>query len=1009
MTVQATFAADFTQFDAAVQTAALKLKTFQTGTASVEKSLARMTDGFTGRKLIQDATLAAEAISRIGGTSKLTQSELERVSAMAKDAADKLRAMGQEVPPKIQALASAVDPIPGKLSLVDRAAASVKSSLVQMASGFALGNLVTGALNSLGQAFLRTVADAQKLTVLSGSFERLTASIGTSGGAMLAVTRSATKGLISDLDLMQSTNKAILLGLPVTSAEMGTLSKAAITLGRAMGQDATKSLDDLITALGRSSPLILDNLGLTVKVGEANQAYAQKLGKTVDELTDAEKKMAFYTAAMEAANRKTEELGDVHLTAADQVNRMTTAISDAAAELAAAGNGSGVLVSTLGVLADLASKAAKGLKDYREAAARVDEAHPGVNEFSRQSLIQEAARRIQLERSTAMAAERAVGINQPAAFSAGASAADIKAVEEQSKNLTKQLDKQIAAANRAKEAQDAWLKSTAEHSQPLQDLALGVKWAYSETEKWHRVVTALPLPQVSDGIHGMADAVDQELIPSLKAAQMQALGFQATYAAAILTIEQSSGPTFTAFGENVKAGFQTAFESIGPTIQKALMGGGDVLKSVGAVFGGALTESIFGKGSGIANKITNVFGDTLGGAMNALLPGLGSILGPLLNGIANKFKDWFGGPDAKELAGRDASHAFEAQLAASLTQMERLEAGGDRWKQTVIAVRDAYMSVGRTEQEALDVSRRLWEAEKLGPDAVKAVIADISTTLTEGYLPASEQATAISAIGWQGVIDMIAEAQDEAEEAADALKKQTEETEKILDRFGANFTERSEEMLHEFDLLAAAGLNQNFIFSKMGSEIEKYISDMALAGQAIPAAMQPIIDEFMRWAAAQGIVIDGLNGLSGWSAGARAGGGGNGGAYGGDYEDDGTGNARIGTGDMGGQRVRDLINSGRATLEEVNRYRADNNGDESRLEDAFPGFAGGTQGKYLDFGAGGTTVRLHNRERVMTEAEGQAEESRFASLEAKFDQLVTSHRRMLDELPRAIRAGLQVA
>ena len=56
---------------------------------------------------------------------------------------------------------------------------------------------------------------------------------------------------------------------------MADMAGAAVTLGQAMGQGPNKSLDDLITALGRSSPLILDNLGLTVKVGEANKEYAE--------------------------------------------------------------------------------------------------------------------------------------------------------------------------------------------------------------------------------------------------------------------------------------------------------------------------------------------------------------------------------------------------------------------------------------------------------------------------------------------------------------------------------------------------------------------------------------------------------------------------------------------------------------------------------------------------------------------------------------------------------------
>lgn len=133
--------------------------------------------------------------------------------------------------------------------------------------------------------------------------------------------RAATEGLVSDFDLMAASNKALLLGLPATKEEMGILAESATALGRAMNLDTATALDNLIVALGRSSPLILDNLGLVVKTGEANQKYADQLGKTVSQLTDAEKKTAFYNGAMDAAKAKTAELGEFQLTFADRLKR----------------------------------------------------------------------------------------------------------------------------------------------------------------------------------------------------------------------------------------------------------------------------------------------------------------------------------------------------------------------------------------------------------------------------------------------------------------------------------------------------------------------------------------------------------------------------------------------------------------------------------------------------------------------------------------------------------------
>jgi len=138
--------------------------------------------------------------------------------------------------------------------------------------------LAVGAIGAATGAIVALGVRGSKVEGIKSSFEALSRAAGESADVMLGSMRAATHGLVSDFDLMAAANKAMLLGLPVTSESMGTMAKAATVLGRAMDQDATKSLDDLTTALGRSSPLILDNLGLTVKVGEANEAYAKTLG-----------------------------------------------------------------------------------------------------------------------------------------------------------------------------------------------------------------------------------------------------------------------------------------------------------------------------------------------------------------------------------------------------------------------------------------------------------------------------------------------------------------------------------------------------------------------------------------------------------------------------------------------------------------------------------------------------------------------------------------------------------
>jgi hypothetical protein len=156
------------------------------------------------------------------------------------------------------------------------------------------------------------------------------------GGSATAIRKlqDATEGLISNYDLMVGMNRALALGAANNAEQFGELSRTAITLGRALGVDATFAMESLSLGIGRQSRLILDNLGLIVSVETANKKYAAALGKTVAQLTEVEKKEAFRTAAMEAARSKIEQLGGIQETNADTITRLRVAYVNFRDELA---------------------------------------------------------------------------------------------------------------------------------------------------------------------------------------------------------------------------------------------------------------------------------------------------------------------------------------------------------------------------------------------------------------------------------------------------------------------------------------------------------------------------------------------------------------------------------------------------------------------------------------------------------------------------------------------------
>ncbi|HEY1302228.1 MAG TPA: hypothetical protein VGF24_01680 [Vicinamibacterales bacterium] len=72
----AKFVADFTSFSEQLDKAAEKIDKLGLAPRSVEASLKRMADSFSGTKIIQEALTASRAIDEVGGTSKLTAAEL---------------------------------------------------------------------------------------------------------------------------------------------------------------------------------------------------------------------------------------------------------------------------------------------------------------------------------------------------------------------------------------------------------------------------------------------------------------------------------------------------------------------------------------------------------------------------------------------------------------------------------------------------------------------------------------------------------------------------------------------------------------------------------------------------------------------------------------------------------------------------------------------------------------------------------------------------------------------
>lgn len=188
------------------------------------------------------------------------------------------------------------------------------------------------AITALVGAFFELGKRGAELVPLAESFDNLTASVGLSSQALLIDLRKAANGTVSDFDLIKRANLALVGSTGEFGKAFGQklpqVLAAARAAAKATGQDVDFLFQSLVSGIKRASPRLIDNTGIVLRLGEANQALATKLGKTVDSLTDEEKQIAVLNATVEAGETLIASLGDKHESNAEKIARGNATITN---------------------------------------------------------------------------------------------------------------------------------------------------------------------------------------------------------------------------------------------------------------------------------------------------------------------------------------------------------------------------------------------------------------------------------------------------------------------------------------------------------------------------------------------------------------------------------------------------------------------------------------------------------------------------------------------------------
>lgn len=145
--------------------------------------------------------------------------------------------------------------------------------------------------------------------------------------------RKATKGTVNDVQLMTAAVKANDFRIPLE--DLGKYLEFAQLKAQQTGQSVDYMTDSIVTGLGRKSPLILDNLGISAAEISEKTKETGDFMKAVAEIVDTQLAEAgeTYISAADRATQKTVELQNAQKALGDEILPLKEQWDDAHADM----------------------------------------------------------------------------------------------------------------------------------------------------------------------------------------------------------------------------------------------------------------------------------------------------------------------------------------------------------------------------------------------------------------------------------------------------------------------------------------------------------------------------------------------------------------------------------------------------------------------------------------------------------------------------------------------------
>lgn len=155
-------------------------------------------------------------------------------------------------------------------------------------------------------AAFSALSNAMDTSNMVKGLDQLGAASGVAMGALAKQFTEASGGAISLRESMEATAKAMSSGM--TQKQFLVLGDVAKKASQALGVNMGDAVSRLTRGITKLEPELLDELGLFTKVGKSSEDYARSVNKSVDSLTDFEKRQAFANAVLKEGIDKFNEI-----------------------------------------------------------------------------------------------------------------------------------------------------------------------------------------------------------------------------------------------------------------------------------------------------------------------------------------------------------------------------------------------------------------------------------------------------------------------------------------------------------------------------------------------------------------------------------------------------------------------------------------------------------------------------------------------------------------------------